>query len=90
MMSGTDTTEYEDDLPKMMASSIEQCKGKIKDDHDVDYDFSCTSQQCDDIFETINRALLNVAAIAHATTMPMATKRNSNVRRFSSSPVFRS
>lgn len=49
---GTDTTEWDDELPEIMVSFLRQRGGKINDDHDEDSELLCNCQQRDDIVET--------------------------------------
>lgn len=66
----------------MVVSLVEHGGGKIKDDHDRNTDLLCNCQQCDDAFESVNRALSEVAAITYANRMHKATKESTTLEEF--------
>lgn len=62
--SDTDSTDFDCDIPGMMVYLIEQGGRKINDNHyGISY-LICYCQQCDETAETVNRALLEVAALS--------------------------
>lgn len=76
-----DTTEFVDDLPGMSVSSIDH-REKISHDHDGNSNLFFICLHCNDSNRTVNKALLEVVAIAHALTTHTWTEKASTLREF--------
>lgn len=72
-IAGMDTTDLDDDLPKMVVSLIDHSVN-INDHHDGSPNLLCICQHFDDTVDTINNALPEVSAIAHAIMKHMTVE----------------
>lgn len=67
-----ESTKLDHDLPETLVSLIDH-RPKISDDHNGNPELVFICRQCGKSVETVNRELLEVAAIGHATTVHMVT-----------------